>query len=137
MGTDLERLGTLVQERRLHLRLGIEPAARAAGMSKDTWKKVEAAQNVRATSYTNIERALQWAPGSCRRILAGGDPVIVEASDANDGGTIAVIPKEELRRHVGDSVNSAALGVKGDLTAEQILNLNERVLEELHRRGVI
>ncbi|HEX5596348.1 MAG TPA: hypothetical protein VFX61_10075 [Micromonosporaceae bacterium] len=138
MGTDLERLATLVQERRLHLRLGIEPAARAAGMSKDTWKKVEAGrEDVRDTSYAGVERALQWAPGSCRRILAGGDPVIVEESTADPGETIAVIPKEELARHVGDSVNSAALGIKGDLTAEQILYLNERVLEELHKRGVI
>lgn len=137
MGPDLERLATRVQERRLHLRLGIEPAARAVGMSKDTWKRVEAAQTVRDTSYAGIERALHWAPGSCRRILAGGDPVIVEESPAGDDSTIAVIPKDELERHVGDSVNAAALGVKGDLTAEQILDLNQRVLEELRRRGVI
>jgi hypothetical protein len=137
MGTDLERLARLVQERRLELRLGIEPAAKLADMSKDTWKRVEAAQNVRATSYTSIEHALQWAPGSCRRILQGEEPVIAEASSLGSAAAIAVIPKEELQRHVGDAVNSAALGIKSDLTAEQILALNERVLEELHKRGVV
>ncbi|MET7688063.1 hypothetical protein ABZT06_08785 [Streptomyces sp. NPDC005483] len=137
MGTDLERLATLVQERRLELGLGIEPAAKLASMSKDTWKRVEAAHSVRATSYTSIERALRWAPSSCRRILKGDDPVVVEASPAADDSAIAVIPKEDLKRHVGDSVNSAAIGFKGDLTADQILDLNQLVLEELHKRGVI
>jgi hypothetical protein len=136
MGNDLGRLAALVRERRLHLGLGIEPAAKLAGMSKDTWKKVEAAQNVRATSYTSIERALQWAPNSCMRILSGHEPVIAETSAAA-GGAIAIIPKEELERQVGDAVNSAALGVRSDLTADQILDLNERVLNELRKRGVL
>jgi hypothetical protein len=138
MGNDLERLAKLVQRRRLELKLGIEPAARLAGMSKDTWKKVEAArEDVRATSYTGIERALQWAPSSCIRVLEGGEPVISEASPASADSGIAVIPKEELRRQVGDSVNSAAIGFKGDLTADQILDLNRLVLDELHKRGVL
>jgi hypothetical protein len=136
MGNDLGRLAALVRERRLHLGLGIEPAAKLAGMSKDTWKKVEAGQNVRATSYTSIERALQWAPSSCMRILGGQEPVIAETSAAT-GGTIAIIPKEELERQVGDAVNSAALGVRRDLTADEILDLNERVLDELRKRGVL
>ncbi|MFE9432414.1 helix-turn-helix domain-containing protein [Streptomyces sp. NPDC006640] len=137
MGNDLERLAHLVRQRRLELKLGIEPAARLAGMSKDTWKKVEAArEDVRATSYTGIERALQWAPGSCTRVIEGGEPVISETSTASRDSGIAVIPKEELKRQVGDSVNSAAIGFKGDLTADQILDLNRLVLDELHKRGV-
>ncbi|MCX4596186.1 hypothetical protein OG819_42995 [Streptomyces sp. NBC_01549] len=138
MGNDLERLAHLVRGRRLELKLGIEPAARLAGMSKDTWKKVEAArEDVRATSYTGIERALQWASGSCLRVLEGGEPVISETSPAGTGSGIAVIPKEDLKRQVGDAVNSAAIGFKGDLTADQILDLNQRVLEELRKRGVV
>ncbi|WP_043493793.1 hypothetical protein [Streptomyces viridosporus] len=137
MGNDLGRLATLVKERRLELGLGVEPAAKLTGMSKDTWKKVEAAQTVRATSYTNIERALQWAPGSCRRILAGGDPVATEALSSAPSKSLALIPRDELERQVGDAINRAALGVKSDLTAEQILELNERVLDELRKRGVL
>ncbi|MEU1043874.1 helix-turn-helix transcriptional regulator [Streptomyces sp. NPDC005897] len=138
MGNDYARLGTLVYERRVHLGLGVEPAAKLAGMSKDTWKKIEAGRSdVHATSYTKIERALQWAPNSCLRILEGHDPVVVEPTPASPDAEIAVIPKEELARQVGDSVNSAVLGVKSGMTAEEILALNERVLDELRKRGVI
>ncbi|MFD4596818.1 hypothetical protein ACFWPQ_02170 [Streptomyces sp. NPDC058464] len=137
MGTNLERLAKLVAERRLELGLGVEPAAKRASMSKDTWKRVEAAKNVQDTTYTRIERALQWALGSCGRVLDGKDPITLDSTPAAEDSAVAIIPKEELRRHVGDSVNSAALGIKGDLTADQILDLNERVLKELHERGVI
>lgn len=131
-----ERLGQLVQTRRAELKLGVEPAAKLAGISKDTWKRVEAGLKVWDRSYGGIETALQWAPGSCRRILEGDAPIVAEASPAGDAA-IAVIPKEELERQVGDSVNSAALGIKGGLTDEQILELNARVLKELRERGVI
>jgi hypothetical protein len=138
MGNDFGRLAKLVYERRVHLGLGVEPAAKLGGMSKDTWKKVEAGRSdVRDTSYAGIERALQWAPNSCLRILEGHDPVVLETSPASPDAAIAVIPKEELARQVGDSVNSAALGVKSGLTAEEILALNARVLEELAKRGII
>jgi hypothetical protein len=137
MGNDLKRLAKLVYERRVHLGLGVEPAAKLAGMSKDTWKKVEAGKVVRVTSYSGIERALRWAPRSCLRILEGHDPVVAEASPVAPDETIAVIPKEELERQVGDALNSAVLGMKSDLTAEQILALNERVLVELRKRGVL
>ncbi|MFC8065416.1 helix-turn-helix domain-containing protein [Streptomyces sp. NPDC057293] len=137
MGNDYARLGKLVYERRVHLGLGVEPAAKLAGMSKDTWKKIEAGRSdVHATSYTKVERALQWAPNSCLRVLEGQEPVVVEASAVPDAA-MAVIPKEELARQVGDSVNSAVLGVKSGMTAQEILALNERVLEELRKRGVI
>ncbi|MEU0818858.1 hypothetical protein [Streptomyces mirabilis] len=137
MGTDLERLAKLVQERRLQLRLGIEPAAKLAEMSKDTWKRVEAGLNVRPTSYTGIEAALQWASGSCLRILGGQDPVIDEPSEETPGNRITHVPKSDLERAVGDAVTSAAIGTKGSLTADEILELNARVLQELRERGVI
>jgi DNA-binding XRE family transcriptional regulator len=131
-----EHLGQLVQTRRRELKLGVEPAAKLAGISKDTWKRVEAGLKVWDRSYGGIEAALKWAPGSCSRILEGGTPIVAEASSAGDA-TIAVIPKDELKRHVGDSVNSAAIGIKGGLTDEQILELNDRVLKELRERGVL
>lgn len=137
MGNDLERLAKLVQQRRLELKLGIEPAAKLAGMSKDTWKRVEAGLNVRPTSYTGIEAALQWATRSCQRIIDGQDPIIYEPSDEAPGHRIAHIPKSDLERAVGDAVTSAALGTKGSLTADEILELNARVLQELRERGVI
>jgi len=133
---DLARLATLVQGRRLELRLGIEPAAKLAGMSKDTWKRVEAGRKVRDSSYTGIEKALHWAVGSCLRIVGGEDPIINEPVDDTDGH-IAKIPKSALERAVGDAVQSAALATKGSLTGDEILALNERVLLELRERGIL
>ena len=138
MGTpDLDRLAERVQQRRNELRLGIEPAAKLAEMSKDTWKRVEAGLNVRATSYTGIETALQWAIGSCQRILDGKEPIINEPFEPGSDVHAAQIPKSDLERAVGDAVTSAAINTKGSLTGDEILELNERVLEELRKRGVI
>ncbi|MFG2352652.1 hypothetical protein [Streptomyces sp. NPDC048521] len=132
---DLERLAVLVQKRRTELRLGIEPAAKLAGISKDTWKRVEAGQKVWDRSYGGVDTALQWAAGSCLIVLSGGDPITSEpvAGDVK----IAEVPKSELERAVGDAVTAAAIGTKGSLTAEEIVELNRRVLQQLRERGVL
>jgi hypothetical protein len=134
---DLERLAEVVQRRRIELKLGIEPAAKRGGMSKDTWKRVEAGLNVRDTSYTGVEQALEWAPGSCSAVLRGREPVPSEPMADDPRVKISKIPLEELERVIGDSVQSAAIATRGDLTAEDLLKLNRRVLEELRVRGVI
>ncbi|WP_432027398.1 hypothetical protein [Streptomyces sp. 1222.5] len=132
---DLERLAVLVQKRRTELRLGVEPAAKLGDISKDTWKRVESAQKVWDRSYGGIEAALQWAPGSCQIVLAGGDPIGSEpvAADVK----VSDVPKSELERLVGDAVKSAAIATKGSLTGDEILELNRRVIEQLHERGVL
>lgn len=132
-----ERLATLVHQRRTELKLGVEPAAKAAGISKDTWKRVEAGQKVWDRSFAGIESALGWEPGSCRRILDGLDPTAAGQELAAEEPAVTQIPKEELKRLVGDAVQSAAIATKGSLTGDEILALNERVLLELHNRGVI
>ncbi|MCX5584216.1 hypothetical protein [Streptomyces erythrochromogenes] len=141
MDRDLERLATAVRKRRTELRLGIEPAAKLAGISKDTWKRVEPreglAQPVRDTSYAAIDRALKWAPGGCAAVLKGGEAVPVDEAAGESGVKISKIPKRELERVVGDAVQSAALATKGDLTGAEILELNRRVMEELRERGVL
>lgn len=134
---DLERLADRVQLRRKQLRLGIEPAAKLAEMSKDTWKRVEAGLNVRATSYTGIETALRWSVGSCQRILDGDEAIINEPLEPGSDTRISEIPKTLLERAVGDAVTSAAIATKGSLTGDEIMELNERVLKELRERGVI
>lgn len=137
MATDLGRLAEAVTARRKALKLGIEPAARAAGISKDTWKRVEAGLSVRDVTYTSVEVALQWAPGSCSRVLAGKEPIISAPSDADPDVRITEIPSEELERAVGDAVRSAVMATRGDLTGDEILKLNEKVMEELRLRGIL
>lgn len=129
-----ERLATLVHQRRTELKLGVEPAAKAAGISKDTWKRVEAGQKVWDRSFAGIETALEWEAGTCRNILEGLDPApITPAPDAE----VTQIPKDELKRLVGDAVQTAAIATKGSMTGDEILKLNERVIQELRNRGVI
>ena len=131
-GADLNRLAALVQQRRVELRLGIEPAAKLAEMSKDTWKRVEAGLTVRLTTYPGIERVLQWAAGSCMQILEGAaGPVTVQS--VGQGIVIA----EDLADQVEESVKLAAIAVSDNLTAAEIRDLSQRVLEELKRRGAI
>lgn len=131
---DLGRLAALVHKRRTELRLGVEPAAKAGGISKDTWKRVEAGQRVWDRSFAGIETALGWEPGTCKRILDGGDST---PSTEPDNVTVTQIPKDELKRLVGDAVQTAAIATKGSMTGDEILELNERVLHELRERGVI
>jgi len=133
----LGRLATLVHQRRTELKLGVEPAAKAAGISKDTWKRVEAGQRVWDRSFAGIETALGWELGSCKRILDGLDPAAAGSAQAAEEPTVTQIPKDELKRLVGDAVQSAAIATKGSLTGDEILALNERVLKELRERGVI
>ncbi len=134
---DLERLATLVHNRRTELKLGIEPAAKLAGISKDTWKRVEAGLKVWDSKLSGIDTALQWAPGSCLRTLAGKDPIVSEPADDAPDAHINRIPKPELERIVGDAVQKATITTIGSLPGEKVLKLNEAVLRELRERGVI
>jgi hypothetical protein len=80
--SDLPRLATLVKQRRLGLRLARKAAADAAGVSKDTWRRVEEGEPVREMSYAKIEPILKWTPGSCLAILAGGEPELLNEPSA-------------------------------------------------------
>lgn len=61
-------------------------AADTAGVSKDTWQRVEEGLDVRETTYVKIDKALGWASGSCLIVAEGGSPVFVDSrtSDAAD-----------------------------------------------------
>ena len=48
--------------------------AAATGVTERTLGKLENGQRVSASTLAAIENQLGWAPGSCRRILAGGEP---------------------------------------------------------------
>ncbi|MCY0962459.1 helix-turn-helix domain-containing protein [Streptomyces sp. H27-H5] len=137
MDRDLDRLATAVRSRRTELKLGIEPAAKLAGISKDTWKRVEAGLNVRDTTYAAVDRALRWAPGSSEAVGEGREVILTESPAGEESVKISRIPKRELERLLGDTVQSAAIATRGDLTATEILELNRRVLEGLRERGVI
>jgi hypothetical protein len=50
--------------------------AEATGVTERTLGKLENGQHVSPSTLGMVENRLGWAPGSCRRILAGGEPKV-------------------------------------------------------------
>jgi hypothetical protein len=76
-----ERLGDYVVARRTALGMRDRRAfAAATGVTDRTLGKLENGSRVSASTLGVVENHLGWAPGSCRRILAGGEPAAASAS---------------------------------------------------------
>lgn len=74
-GENWERLGDYVIARRTALGMRDRRAfAAATGVTDRTLGKLENGSRVSASTLGVVENHLGWAPGSCRRILAGGEP---------------------------------------------------------------
>jgi hypothetical protein len=75
------RLGDYVVARRIALGMRDRRAlAAVTGVTDRTLGKVETGRRVSASTLGALENHLGWAPGSCRQILAGGEPVMLAAS---------------------------------------------------------
>jgi len=137
MSTDqLHALAQAVKGRRLSLGLARLRAATLAGMSKDTWKRVEEGQPVREMTYAAMEPVLHWAQGSCAAILAGGKPTPAEPSQVDPAVTLADVSDGARGEAVQRIVESASIGVT-DLSAPEIRKLSARIIEDLQREGII
>jgi len=80
-GENWERLGDYVVARRTALGMRDRRAfAAKTGVTDRTLGKLENGKRVSASTLGAVENHLGWAPGSCRRILTGGEPVMVSAS---------------------------------------------------------
>lgn len=130
---DLQRLAERVTDRRERLGLSVRRAATVAGISKDTWTRIEDAKPVRQQTYDAIEPVLGWTAGSCRKIVDGGEAVQVES----DEGRITAVPPETLEAELRDAVQGALIASTDDLTAAQIRQVNERAIEILRSRGIL
>lgn len=86
---DLDRLAKHVKAHRLELYTSRDAAAAAAGMTKDTWQRVEEGRPVRESSYAKVDRALGWATGSCVSIAEGGEPVLMNVWAEGGWGSAA------------------------------------------------
>ena len=77
-GEDLRRLADYVVARRVELGMRDRRAfAEATGVTERTLGKLENGQRVSPSTLAMVENRFSWAPGSCRRILAGGEPTAV------------------------------------------------------------
>lgn len=130
---DLQRLAARVSERRLGLNLSIKRAAVLAGLSKDTWMRVEAGESVRHLTYDKVETALRWTIGSCRKIMDGGEAVDLDDQVSH----IAVVLPEDLEEEIRDAVQGALISTTDDLTSSQIRDVNERAIAVLRARGIL
>ncbi|MGH7341866.1 MAG: helix-turn-helix domain-containing protein [Candidatus Rokuibacteriota bacterium] len=77
--TGADRLGTFVRRRRTALDLSQRDAAARARISDQTWLNVEHGRGASERKLAQIERALDWPPGTIDAILGGSDPPPVEA----------------------------------------------------------
>lgn len=77
-GRDL--IAAAVEAARLDRGWGKEEAARHAGISSITWKRVEDGLKVQTMKLRAIELALHWGGGSMDRV-ARGRPIVVSDSD--------------------------------------------------------
>jgi len=74
-GDDWQRLSDYVIARRVELGMRDRRAfAEVTGVTERTLGKLENGQRVSPSTLAMVENHLGWAPGSCRRILAGGEP---------------------------------------------------------------
>ncbi|MET9467385.1 hypothetical protein ABZY44_21780 [Streptomyces sp. NPDC006544] len=137
MTRDLDRLAKAVKARRLELYPSRLAAAAAAGISKDTWQRVEDGKPVRDGTYAKMESILRWAAGSSESITAGESPVEVLSGPAADDTSISRVPTEWLEGEFREAVQSAAIATTSNLTVREIRELNEEVMNELRRRGIL
>src|ERR1700728_1088081 len=73
---DWERLGDYIVARRIALGMRDRRSlAAATGVTERTLGKVETGKRVSAGTLAALENQFSWAPGPCRHILAGGEPV--------------------------------------------------------------
>jgi hypothetical protein len=80
-GEDWPRLADYVVARRVELGMRDRRALAAATCVSDrTLGKLENGQRVSASTLAVIENELGWAPGSARRVLAGGEPSLTAAT---------------------------------------------------------
>ena len=74
---DWLRLADYVVGRRVELGMRDRRAfAQATGVTERTIGKLENGQHVSPSTLAMAENRLGWAPGSCRRVLAGGEPTV-------------------------------------------------------------
>ncbi|WP_424863115.1 helix-turn-helix domain-containing protein [Streptomyces sp. MMS24-I29] len=131
--TPLRRLAEAVRRRRVELELKKIEVATGAGISVNTYVKIENGQSVRDVTYGKIESALGWAPGSCQEVLRGGQPTIAERLIGD--AVVSPLISAQLETDVEQAVVNAAIAVTDSLSASEIRKLKHAVIEELRQAG--
>lgn len=135
---DYEGLAKLAKRRRADLGLALNDInAKAGGLSKHTWQRVEKGLPIRETNYVKVDGLLEWAPGSCLRVLEGDEPV--PAGDMKDPDAAGVqkspIPQGVIDDEARGVVQLALIATAKGTTAEEIREMSERIVNDLREHG--
>ncbi|MFB7597204.1 helix-turn-helix domain-containing protein [Streptomyces sp. NPDC056160] len=136
---DLDRLAARVKAHRLELYPSRLAAARAAGISKDTWQRVEEGESVREATYAKIDKALGWVVGTCVAVMNGREPVLAGADAGGDGSPMggalsgSAPSAEQLRR----AAFEAARAKLPNAPIGAIDEFSEELVEILRRAGSV
>lgn len=127
---DLDRLAKRVRTHRHELYDSRLDAARAAGISKDTWLRVEKGLPVQDVKLAQVARALGWTTDSCIAIAEGGEPILID----NDGA-----PPPPAQAFKADAVRSAVYeAARKKMPSAPIGDLDglaEEIVDVLRRTG--
>ena len=103
---DLRRLATRVKAHRHEKYPSRDAAAAAAGVTRNTWKRVEEGQEVRELTYAKVDKALGWVTGSCILIAEGGDPFLA-AELPPHAPALPELSEEEARKAAYEAARAA------------------------------
>ncbi|MES9522390.1 hypothetical protein [Streptomyces capoamus] len=136
----LQKLAALVVQRRVALGFASkEAAAEACDISHTTYRKIEFGRPVRGTSYAKLELGFGFRPGSIKAVLEGtSDSITLEdGTELIEGGQVTRVDPTALETALRDVVRSSATLTRPDMTLGQVEAMNERIVEELRRRGLL
>ncbi|OXS35441.1 hypothetical protein [Streptomyces sp. XY006] len=131
---DLGRLAKTVKAHRLQQYPSRDAAAEAAGITRNTWKRVEEGQEVRESTYGKVDKALGWAIGSCLAIAEGGEPALgAEGGDPTAAAPAPPLNADALRRAAFEAARATLPSAPiGDIDA-----FSDELVEVLRRAGQV
>ncbi|WP_318205321.1 hypothetical protein [Streptomyces sp. SCL15-4] len=130
---DLDRLAKHVKAHRLAQYPSRDTAAATAGVTRNTWKRVEEGEPVRESTYAKVDKALGWAIGSCTAITEGGEPVLA-------GGTTTSSPDPAPRMTEKQARDMAWDTARATLPTAPVGELDtfvNELVENLRRAGIV
>lgn len=96
MNTTAQRLDALMDQRRLELGLRWKQVTTRADITHQTLLQLRKGAEVSDLTVANVERALEWQPGSIERIRSGREPERAAAPDADPQPASAPTWDEEI-----------------------------------------
>lgn len=126
--SDLQPLAVAVRARRLELGMSMAALADASALSKDTFRRIEEGQPVRSVTYAKVDSAIGWAVGSCEDVIRGGSATPADL----EGVKFTRLADADVHEAI-----TSAMVATTELTAAEIREVTERVMESLRRRGLL